>query len=93
MKCTVKELPPLDLNLSPAELRGEWDRIAKENLESIEQLIASKRLVSLCQDPIPTNGLEEGMPIRWSDKHHPVPALPHGDNNSPEIGGSSAGLE
>ena len=94
MKCTVKDLPPIDQNLSPAELRGEWDRIAKQNLENIESLMASKGFISHCHNSISTQGTRVGMPVNWGDKlFHHVPLLPHGDNDAFEIGSSSAGLE
>lgn len=93
MKCTVKDLPPIDTNLSPAELRVEWDRIAKQNLENIESLMASKGFISHRHNSIPTQGTIVGMPVNWGDKFHHVPLLPHGDNDAFEIGSSSAGLE
>lgn len=93
MKCTVRDLLPPGPDLSPAELRREFDRIAKENMESVDRLMASEGLIKICDDPVPTDGLIEGMPIRWSDEHHPVPILPHGDSDTFEFGSSSAGLE
>ncbi|WP_156797077.1 hypothetical protein [Nitrosomonas sp. Is79A3] len=93
MRCTVKDLPPLDPNLSPDELRMEWDRIAKENMESVDRLMASKSLVEICNDPVPTDGLIEGMPVRWGDEHHVVPIFPHGDNDTFEFGIIGAGLK
>lgn len=43
MKCIAKDLPPADPNLDPAELRREFDKIASENMQSVERLMASRR--------------------------------------------------
>lgn len=86
MKCIAENLPLLDPNLNIEDLRAEWDRIAKQNLENIETLRASECFVAINKDRIPTDGLQEGMPIKWGDKHHPFAFLPHGNHDAFEFG-------
>ncbi|QOJ19973.1 MAG: hypothetical protein HRU77_04245 [Gammaproteobacteria bacterium] len=86
MKCIAKDLPPADPNLDPAELRREFDKIASENMQSVERLMASKGFVQLRHNPIPVDGSEEGMPIKWGNKSHAIPILPDRDDRPSEIG-------
>ena len=86
MKRTVEDLPPIDPNLSQAELRRNGTELPQPTAAAVEELMANKSSVSLRHGPIPTDGLKEGMPIRWGDKPHAIPILPDRDDRPSEIG-------
>jgi hypothetical protein len=51
-----------------APSKGDWDKITSDNLINAEILTASKFLVDIRHNIIPSKGLEKGSPILRADE-------------------------
>jgi len=67
-----------------APLNGE--DVARENSKALLELAASKFLVEAHNDDVPTERLEEGMPILRRNETMAASFLPHGDDSSGQAG-------
>lgn len=54
------------------------------DMKKVKALLTVERLVDVAQHVVTSQRLEEGEPLRWSNKGVAIPFLPHRDDCAPE---------